>query len=303
MKNIRITVLLIAVIVLASLVGCAKKNTVTTTTTPTVTTAPTTDPRILSFPEMDYQDAKAAREFYRDQISSREYFTPEEEAILREKGYEIRGGYRLYRYDSSYHTVKRYDYPMVFRYRGDLFLWYLDQGGDLRFEAVVRDMWAPYLNPAGYVHFPEEHSGLQIYRSAEEGYLYSPQQGKVEIFRFGELISEVEIPEGAIYCGHSKIEGYVFRVGGDVYVMNYDSGLWKVLPIAHGVSAVITADYSLSSDPWSQPLFLMQDGQILAYCSWEGDPQAPSDDPSHLVAPRYEGGYLGLISLGGNSYR
>ena len=109
---------------------------------------------------------------------------------------------------------------------------------------------------------------------------YSQSTGELKIWEYGKVVKTYKLPMNSIYCGYSEFEGYIFRESGNVYsaggISKYD-----VEPIAHGVKFVIQTDYKLGSDPWCQPLFLMNDGSVKAYCSWEGD-GAP-DNESRLV--------------------
>ena len=130
---------------------------------------------------------------------------------------------------------------------------------------------------------------LLAHSSASDTYRVGDQLIQYEL---GEITHEVTLYKDAIYGGHSFWCGYLFRTGNEVYAINLD-GYTQTLGdvekeispvlIASGVKMILSPDYALTSDAWSQPLFLMEDGSVKAYCEWE----------DNLVAPYYEGGYGG----------
>lgn len=129
--------------------------------------------------------------------------------------------------------------------------------------------------------------------SSPDGQIYYDYDASiVQYWSYGELSEQFKVPTGAVYAGYSFWEGYIFRHNTDVYSVfdGFGDDTIKVHPIAHNVQMVLSTDYSLTSDSWSQPLFLMTDGTIKSYVGWSGN-QDVSDDVSHLVEVSKDGGY------------
>ena len=122
---------------------------------------------------------------------------------------------------------------------------------------------------------------------------YSKDDAKVQTWIFGEVVDEYTVPAGAIYCGYSDSEGYIFRDNNDVYAIK-ETDEDEIIPIAHNVKYVVETNYKLESDSCCQPLFIMTDGSIKTYCSWIGDDKDITDSSSHLIditKDAIEGGY------------
>jgi len=133
--------------------------------------------------------------------------------------------------------------------------------------------------------------GVRIMADYAGAIYYDEASGSVESWAYGVHQQTYKLPAKSIYTGHSYWEGYIFRSGNEVYALhvntpNYSDGVTK---IASGVKQVVVCDYYLTSDPWSQPLFLMEDGTLQAYVGWNnpGDPESLEN----LVNIYYEGGY------------
>ena len=129
----------------------------------------------------------------------------------------------------------------------------------------------------------------KVYNSHAVVITYNSESCIAQKWEFGKAVVSTQLPKGAAYCGYSAFEGFIFRSGSDVYSLKDNDG--KPTVIAHNVKYVIDTEYRCGSDPWSQPLFLMEDGTIKVYISWEGDMNAPADDECHLVEPYHEGSY------------
>lgn len=206
--------------------------------------------------------------------------------------------YRHNRYFTSfnglYESLSGYYFPVVFRDKEMLVLWYTSESGSLLFKKLhgYGDFGGNY---GGQVHYDGEEEKV-ISSTVDYTLTYNQETGEVKYWSFG--IAEhtfTGIPKNSLYVGYSEIEGHLFRYDTDVYQLNYKvSAAYTeevyIACIAHDVEYVIDADYRAASDPWSQPLFLMKDGSIKVYVHWEGDISAPADDPCHLVAPYHEGG-------------
>ena len=181
-------------------------------------------------------------------------------------------------------------YPVLYRYDEDLYLWATTKNGDIK---VINLSNRDY-DYIGCLHHTLVEGETLLRNSLKEKITYTPNDGAIHVWEFNKEIKSFKVPEDSVYCGLSFWEGYIFRSGSDVYALrfkttNYESNY--VVCIAHSVKTVVTADYALSSDPWSQPLFLMEDGTLKAYVGWNKEDGMKEDDPSLLVEPQYEGGY------------
>lgn len=299
-------ILVITLILAAALCGCG--NSTNDPVSDDSTSTPVTEEINLSiFPEVE-TSSEDGLDLYRKEVSSRLESLKEDESFITDEEWEAISndwGGDLYRhdsfftsFDSLYEETSKYYYPVVFRDGDALILWYTTESGSVLLEEVYG-----YWNDSNYVgklHSDSEEEEW-IYSKPDAALTYSEKTGIVTVWQFGESIDEYTgIPQGSIYCGYSNFEGYIFRSGTDVYCINTEKvyneeteTLEEVVYtacIAHNVKYVIDADYRASSDPWSQPLFIMTDGSVKVYVSWEGDADAPADDASHLVPPYHEGG-------------
>lgn len=190
-------------------------------------------------------------------------------------------------YNATYNVNREYYYPIVLPDTDEVVIAYTDEFGKLCIYNASQDSHDYFSN----IHVPES---TEIIDNCPN-YCIVRTDNSVQIWKFGTLMSETKVPANSVYTGLSYWEGYIFRNGGDVYsVQIKDNDKQSELTceaIAHGVKEVISTEYKLNSDAWSQPLFLMNDGSIKAYCEWNGDEDSPRDDVSHLSAPQYEGGY------------
>jgi len=105
------------------------------------------------------------------------------------------------------------------------------------------------------------------------------ENDKLTHFSFGK--QKGMLFEGYTFCGFSDMNGFVLRKDDKVYLVSLD--LNKTTQIASDVKFVLDCDYAFNSDAWAQPLFIMNDGSIKCYVSWEDE----------LMSPSYEGGYGG----------
>lgn len=294
----KIIILAITLILLASLCGCG--NSTNDPVSDNNTSTPVTEEIDLSiFPEVE-TSSEDGLDLYRKKVSSRLESLEEDESFITDEEWEAisnEWGGDLYRhnayftsFDSLYEETSKYYYPVVFRDGDALILWYTTESGSVLLEEVYG-----YWNDSNYVgklHSDSEEEEW-IYSKTDSALTYSKETGTVTVWEFGEVYETLTgIPQDSVYCGFSRFEGYIFRSGTDVYSL--DVNTWDadgtVSCIAHNVKYVIDADYRASSDPWSQPLFIMADGSVKVYVSWEGDADAPADDASHLVPPYHEGG-------------
>lgn len=191
-------------------------------------------------------------------------------------------------YNESYNETREYYSPIILPDISEVVIVYVDEHGEMCVYNASSDKHDYYSN----VHTPESLEFIASYANYSVVY----ENGTVELWEFGTKTAEVQIPADAKYVGYSYWEGYLFRSGGNVYsvqIKENEDGSPKFVSevIAHNVQEVLVTDYKLNSDAWEQPLFLMNDGTVKAYCVWAGDKEAPRDDESHLVQPTSEGGY------------
>lgn len=219
-----------------------------------------------------------------------ESFISDEEASLYEKyNMHIRNreeGF-ISSYNQRYNETREYYYPIALSGTDEDVLAYTDEDGQLCIYNASQDSHDYFRN----IHVPEDTEFID--NCANYSVVYT--DNSVQVWEFGKLTAETSVPADSIYTGSSYWEGYIFRNIGDVYSVQIEKQDEKRVltceSIAHEVKEVIATDYKLNSDAWSQPLFLMQDGSLKAYCDWHGDREAPRDDACHLSAPQYEGGY------------
>ena len=307
-----IAAIITIIICMSMLTACGKKGEVANVTPPTDPTTLSTEATIPAkeeVPEEVFPLApleEDALSVYRKEVAKRaevirqdedaSFITEEEREFLIQNGYNPGyAGTRVSYYDDWYDEVSRYYYPVLYRDSQGVMMYYTNEYGNVRSETVTgsyRDDYFDSLHHNGITENEEEIIGAEGYALT-----YSPKTGKITMWDMGEVVREHFVPEESVYVGHSAWEGYLFRSGTDVYaVREFGTYLdndtdWGAEVIAHNVQEVILADYYLSSDPWSQPLFLMTDGTIKAYCRWEGESDVPVDDEAHLVDIRHEGGY------------
>lgn len=246
-------------------------------------------------------------EIYREEVFNRLNSLEEGEDFIPEKEWNVitsewehselldKFSLGFTKFDTLYKETTEYYYPVVFRTGESLVLWYTDDSGSVLLENVYGH-WNDS-NYVGQLHFDSDEKLI----ASEIDYTlsYNQETGIVSMWKFNEVSETFTVPANSVYCGVSGFEGHIFRSGTDVYALQtarkdtVEEGwvsYWQVVCIAHNVQYVIDTDYRAASDPWSQPLFIMDDGTVKVYVRWEGDKDAAPDDASHLVPPYSEGG-------------
>ena len=166
-----------------------------------------------------------------------------------------------------------YECPVLFNTGDVKQLWYTDDSGSLCIVTLRRDDWrsVKYTFTDYNVHCDMADGERLINSNAYFAVTYNDQTGSVKVWLYGLLIREHEVPVESIYAGLSTNEGYIFRSGTDVYAVRdygcFNDGGWKTRRIAQDVKLVIETDYSMGWAECSQPLFLMTDGTVKAFCS------------------------------------
>lgn len=182
-------------------------------------------------------------------------------------------------------------FPILYRMGKNVAILHTNQFGDFDIEVLGGSKYAWDEYPMySEVHSAESEDRI-VENGAERAISYDSMTGEVTVWFLGEQQEQLLVPENSVYTGFSYWEGFIFRSGSDVYAVKLSQ--WNqdtngVHAIAHGVKEVVVADYYLNSDAWSNPLFLMEDGSLKAYSSWNGEGEL--DDESRLVDP-VEGGY------------
>ncbi|MBR3511701.1 MAG: hypothetical protein IKN74_01935 [Clostridia bacterium] len=262
----------------------------------TSNTSTDSDAAPASFMELE-DDSDEVYEYYRFEVarrirSGKNFITENEAKWYLDNGYVIgnREGGLILKDNTLYHSYTSYYYPIVVNIRGRDRLIYTYEDGD-----VLIDPSLSHTNWLGSLHLTYEESralGENVeFIECTSGYtiIYNPDMEVMQVYQLGHLVESTTAR--GVYTGKSFWVGYIFRDGSDVYAVrwNDDREEYEAVCIAHHVQYVIDADYALGSDPWSQPLFLMEDGTIKAYLDWK-DPEHP-DSVENLVDPYYEGGY------------
>ena len=249
-------------------------------------------------------DSNEKFEFYREVVESRigetPYFSEEELAVLEEYRYEAHVNW-VSKYNSGYLSIDKLYFPIICKW-GDLdWMMYTTELGGVYHRGLNGSIGGGY--SLGNLNLPDESKMVEDYTCLSKTHsyslIYSPSKAMVWVYKWGRIFRTFFVPEGSEYAGQSFWYGFIFREGTDVYCLNLFRETGQAADegdsaqcIAHGVKFVILADYKLSSDSWSQPLFLMEDGRLMAY-TWSDDKEAPADDESHLKEVKHEGGYLG----------
>lgn len=302
MKKIFFVFILTLLLIGGIFAGCSASNNSETTPTATpVATEPQEEIEEIDFskfPEFDTSTRKDALEVYRKEVKSRlenleenaSFFTEAEwEAISTSYEWQAEEVYKnqnsITTFDKLYESVSEYFFPVVFRDGNSLVLCYTYEDGTV----LLRRLHG-YWNNSNYVgelHYDSDSYEESVISSDfTETVTYNQETGKVTVWNFQEEINSYTLPKGAVYCGLSFFEGYIFRSGTDVYALRRAAET-PVVCIAHNVQYVIDASYSFGSDPWSQPLLQMTDGSLKVYLGW-GE---ASDSPDCLQELRYEGGF------------
>lgn len=189
--------------------------------------------------------------------------------------------------NSLYEQTHKYYYPVIFRDGALLVLWYTNESGQLFFKELYGDGVIKEKN-GGNVHYVAAE--MIISNKHDQAITYSQETGKIEILQFGKVINSFDqIPQNSVYCGYSKLEGYIFRKGSDVYSLKFTNNVPSLTCIAHFVKYVISADYCYDSEYWSQPIFQMLDDKIKVYVRLVNN--LDYDDTMFLLPLKDEGGY------------
>lgn len=241
--------------------------------------------------DMDEEELKELYlKLYREKAKDENFISDIEQTIYKEVDLYIRNkevGF-VTDYNELYDESREYYYPILLPDTSEPIIAYTDEYGKLCVYNASTDRHDYYNN----IHVQDEVECIDT--SANYSVVF--KKGTIELWEFGTKTIEVKIPADSKYVGYSYWEGYLFRSNGDVYsvqLKEQEDGSPKFVSevIAHNVQEVLVTNYKLNSDAWEQPLFLMNDGTIKAYCVWAGDQDAPRDDESHLVQPTCEGGW------------
>ena len=293
-----ITVSLFILICVCSLTGCNEDAKTTedkkvTPATESVTEAPA-EPS-YDFPQLDEDDVlsqytKDVKKRYSETGYSYFSFTNDEmNCYASAENYYIRSGY-IQMWDIG--SLEDYYNPILYLESDKPILVFTDEYGNVQSKGLYDVGWAYY----GRLHRPVGLSKEYKSISSDVTREIVLTDSQVIVYSLGEIVASYDIPEGAIYCGRSELEGYIFRIEDEVYALRnkYFSGYedfldFKLEKLAEKVKFVILADYDVTQDT-KIPLFQMEDGSLKAYYSEGGNKYDPSD-PGHLVDISEGGGY------------
>ena len=290
---------IVITLLLTALCSCGK-----TPATPSVSSTPTVQEEIdIS----SFREVKASSEnihVYREEVTRRTENAQGDDIFISDKDWDViqlywdesdilsKGNVGIVSYSKLYKETSDYCYPVVFRDGESLIMWYTTESGSVLLEELYGNLRDS--NFIGQAHYDLDNENELILECHDgSATIYNQETGEVSCWSFGKKMETTNVVKGGIYCGHSHFEGYIFRLGSDVYALRtrfFEEGK-QVECIAHNVKYVIDSSYSYGSDPWSQPLFLMNDGTVKCYVSWEGNEDAAPDDSSHLCDLQYEGSY------------
>lgn len=223
--------------------------------------------------------------------------TKEQADYLTEKGYYYSPmESRIYKGENLYY------YPVLYTDEAtdNIILYCSDERGTfwgIGIDEPVKDSW---ISSSSNVPEPILNSFVtEIKRTAYGSLVYNSLMSTVtEWFHF-EARTQFKLPEESIYCGYSETENaFVFRApNGDINILREKSRSlpMRIETIAHKVRMVITSSYDNSSDWFSVPLFLMEDGSVKAYIFDNSDKELDSED--FLQTPRVEGGNFRIIQF------
>ena len=217
-------------------------------------------------------------EYYNSRCNKEHFLTENEEKILKDMGYIVSADGFIYNPNAGDISPEVFYYPELFNNNGILDFWFVDNFGHL------------YISSADYIVEDinlgtNQLSGeIKLFSSQEFSLYYFPETNMVSSYSFGEIICSHTLPNESIYVGCSDLEGYIFRSNSNVFSTKYSlrERSFTSKLIAQDVKEVIVADYPLSMENWSQPLFLMEDGTLKVYCG----------NSSELLDIQTEGGYF-----------
>lgn len=246
-----------------------------------------------------FKEVKASKEnidIYRQEVSSRIQSLKPNDSFITDKEWKVISESKIddtkVKHFTSFTTVNslyeitcKYYYPVVFRDAELLVLWYTNESGLLFFKVIYGDGVIKE-NYGGEVHYDGTETKISI--KHDQAVTYSQETGEIKILQFGQIVDSFDqIPQNSIYCGYSKLVGYIFRNISDVYSLKYVNDTLSLFCIGHDVKYVISVDYCYNSDYWSQPIFQMLDGRISVYVNLGNE----NNDRNILKIPQYEGGY------------
>ncbi len=281
----KIISLSIVVIIIMIFAGC---NNSKSTITIEFSSGPSSESKIADKNDIsliDIQDENAVFTFYKENHDKFRY------------NEEYFSGFGFENYSSESKTVNYYNskyfHPVFVRDKNSKALFLLvinDKGYLYGFTSSSSQNPTKYF---GYIHHNIVNGEEIMSRFPLKSLVYNANDNKITLWSFGKAISSTDVIKGASYVGYSEAEFiYLFHSVTDVYgfkILDSDTNLSTIFPVAHNVTTVIDCNYCLSSDAWGQPLFLMQNGTIKAYIGFDGE--GKSDDASHLMDIMYEGSY------------
>ncbi|MBR6504224.1 MAG: lipoprotein [Clostridia bacterium] len=172
--------------------------------------------------------------------------------------------------------TEKYDFTI-----GDYTCWLSKNESRLYNPRLLEDGSIIYIDERGYLavdgqfaapnHYisPNKGQGEMILSSPTVAVFWDTSNNSVIEMSENKVTRSQVVPEGATYCGYSRWAGFIFKLGDEVYAVFQDRAEEELKKIADGVKTVIATDFRLTSDAWSNPLFLMEDGSLKGYITWE----------------------------------
>ena len=243
-------------------------------------------------PDSDWKEKITAyREVVKEKTSYNSYFTNEEKQLYDNYGYTSHDDW-ISQYDEKNNKTSELYFPVLFFGNNKVYVMYTSNIGYTFYKELGNNSSTEFI---GYLHDPDKKPKDAIPVTSTEEYtiLFSSSENSFTAYQYGKEVDSCEIPEDSVYCGHSFFEGYIIRTGSDVYAVNMFP-IKNVTCIAHNVSYVLDSDYFYSTDRWSEPLFLMEDGTAKVYIGSirvQEELDVEPDDPIFLYEPLNEGSY------------
>ena len=117
---------------------------------------------------------------------------------------------------------------------------------------------------------PDENSTV-ILSSPEVTVFWNESLGKI-VEKVNNNVTRSELlPINSRYVGYSFWAGFIFQAEDRVFSVFAYNEEEPVVLISENVDVVIATDIKLTSDAWSNPLFLMKDGSLKGYITWEDE--------------------------------
>lgn len=264
MKKILLSFVVLVGVVLLLVVGCSEekeKNIIETTTSEEAT-----EGKLVTVPEMEPVLIQInSIEEYRETVKQTEKFVQQENEIefLEENGFKIVGDETIEK-DFPGRDKETYYFPIVAITEGEVSIWYTTEYGE-----VLED----YIHSKGNLHYDslDDEDIWRIQREKDFTLTYNESKGEIKEWKYGQLVSTLNVPANSYWAGDCAKERHFFRSGSDVYMyQNAFEGTdtyheATVRKVAYEVAEIIDCNYYYHHDRGMAPLFLMKNGSLKVY--------------------------------------